>query len=48
MIVDNCSAHPIIKDLKTITLFFLPPKTQPMDHGIIQNLKVHYLKLVIM
>lgn len=52
MIVDNCPAHPKVKDLKAITLFFLPPnttsKTQPMDQGIIQNLKIHYRKLVIM
>lgn len=51
MIVDNCPAHPKVKDLKA-TLFFLPPnttsKTQPMDQGIIQNLKIHYRKLVIM
>ena len=34
-IVDNCSAHPRVKDLKAINLAFLPPsttsKTQPMD-----------------
>nr|XP_034336051.1 tigger transposable element-derived protein 4 [Crassostrea gigas] len=52
MIVDNCPAHPKVKDLKAITLFFLPPnttsKTQLMDQGIIQNLKIHYRKLVIM
>ncbi|XP_062606703.1 tigger transposable element-derived protein 4-like [Saccostrea cucullata] len=52
MIVDNCPAHPKVDGLKAIRLFFLPPnttsKTQPMDQGIIQNLKVHYRKQVIL
>ncbi|XP_061169489.1 tigger transposable element-derived protein 4-like [Saccostrea echinata] len=52
MVVDNCPAHPKCTGLKAIKLYFLPPnttsKTQPMDQGIIQNLKVHYRKLVIM
>ena len=51
LIVDNCPAHPKVKDLKNVTLFFLPPnttsKTQPMDQGLIRNLKHHYRKLVI-
>ena len=52
MIVDNCPAHPKVPGLKAIKLIFLPPnttsKTQPMDSGVIQNLKVHYRKLVIL
>ena len=52
MIVDNCPAHPKVTGLKAIKLIFLPPnttsKTQPMDQGVIQNLKVHYRKLVIL
>jgi transposase-like protein len=44
--VDNCAAHPPIPNLKSITLKFLPPNTtsklQPMDQGIINNLKVKY------
>ncbi|XP_052074066.1 tigger transposable element-derived protein 4-like [Mytilus californianus] len=52
MIVDNCPAHPHVKGLKNIKLVFLPPnttsKTQPCDQGIIQNLKVHYRKRVLM
>lgn len=48
--VDNCSAHPKIK-LENITLKFLLPNTtaesQPMDQGIIQNLKVHYRRLLL-
>lgn len=52
MIVDNCPAHPKVQGLKAIKLIFLPPnttsKTQPMDQGVIQNLKLHYRKLVIL
>lgn len=52
VIVDNCPAHQKIAGLKAVELVFLPPnttsKTQPMDHGIILNLKVHYLKRVLL
>lgn len=52
MVVDNCPAHPRVKNLKAITLVFLPPnttsKTQPMDQGVIQNLKVHYRKRMLL
>ncbi|XP_072165265.1 tigger transposable element-derived protein 4-like [Diadema setosum] len=45
MVVDNCPAHPHIK-LDNIELVFLPPNTtsltQPMDGGVIRNLKQHY------
>jgi len=51
MIVDNCPAHPHVKGLKSVKLVFLPPNTtsvtQPMDQGVIRNLKLHYRKLVI-
>ena len=51
LIIDNCPAHPKVKGLKNVTLFFLPPnttsKTQPMDQGVIRNLKHYYRKLVI-
>ena len=52
MVVDNCPAHPNVQDaLKSITLVFLPPNTtsklQPCDQGIIQNLKVHYRKYLL-
>lgn len=50
LIVDNCSSHPPL-NLKNITLRFLPPNTtahtQPMDQGIINNLKVNYRKLLL-
>lgn len=46
MFVDNCGAHGHIDNLKAITVEFLPPNTtsvlQPMDQGVIKNLKVHY------
>lgn len=45
MVVDNCPAHPTI-ELNNIELVFLPPNTtshtQPMDSGIIKNLKYFY------
>ena len=51
MILDNCSAHPHVQDLRAIKLVFLPPNTtsvtQPMDQGIIQNFKVQYRHLLV-
>ena len=51
LIIDNCPAHPHVKSMKATTLVFLPPNTtsvtQPMDQGIIRNLKVHYRKFVV-
>jgi hypothetical protein len=51
LIVDNAPSHPKVSDLTNVSLFFLPPNTtactQPMDAGVIRNLKYHYkLKLV--
>ncbi|XP_060879159.1 tigger transposable element-derived protein 4-like [Metopolophium dirhodum] len=51
LLIDNCAAHPKNVQLKNITLEFLPPNTtsliQPLDMGIIKNLKVRYrMKLV--
>ena len=44
LIIDNCAAHPNVDKLKSIKIYFLPPNTtsviQPMDMGIINNLKV--------
>jgi hypothetical protein len=48
VIVDNCPSHPkdLVEKLKNIDLHFLPPNTtshlQPMDMGIIRNIKHHY------
>ena len=40
-----------MKDLENVKLVFLPPntpiKTQPMDQGVINNLKVHYRKRIV-
>ena len=50
--VDNCTAHPDFSGLSAIKLIFLPPNTtsklQPMDQGIIKNLKVHYRKNMLL
>jgi len=45
LLVDNCPAHPSLQ-LEFIKLIFLPLNTtavlQPMDQGVIRNLKAHY------
>ena len=51
LIVDNCSAHPKECSLRNIRLEFLPPNTtsliQPMDMGVIQNVKTLYRKELV-
>ena len=51
LIVDNCTAHPFIEHLKSVSLIFLPPnttsKTQPMDQGVIRSLKAKYKKMLV-
>ena len=51
LFIDNCAAHPQIKDLRAVKLVFLPPNTtsvlQPCDQGIIQNLKTIYRKRIL-
>ena len=51
LLIDNCPAHPEIKNLTNINLIFLLPNTtsvlQPMDQGAIQSLKAHYRKKVV-
>ncbi|XP_042227861.1 tigger transposable element-derived protein 4-like [Homarus americanus] len=44
MVVNNTPAHPHLTDLKAITLTFLPLKSsnQPLEQGIIRQLKIHY------
>ena len=42
LIIDNCTAHPHVENLKWAKLIFLPPNTshkQPMDQGINRALK---------
>ena len=51
LVIDNCSAHPHIENLKSIKLFFLPPNTtsitQPMNQGVIRSLKAKYRKNMV-
>lgn len=51
LFLDNCSAHTSNLQLNNIKLqFFLPNTTslaQPMDQGIIQNLKIHYKRFLL-
>ncbi|XP_037505778.1 tigger transposable element-derived protein 4-like [Rhipicephalus sanguineus] len=51
LFVDNCAVHGHIKDLKAVQIEFLPPNTtailQPMDQGVIRNLKHHYKSRVL-
>jgi len=53
LFVDNCTAHPrtLSTKLKSVTLAYFPPNTtsklQPMDQGIINNLKVYYRKRIL-
>jgi len=50
-VIDNCPAHGNVSGLEAIHLFFLPPnttsKTQPMDQGVIQNLKLYYRRRLL-
>lgn len=52
LVVDNCASHPKIQNLKNIKLEFLPPNTtsvlQPMDQGIINSLKFHFRKILVL
>lgn len=52
LLVDNCPAHPDVKDLESIKLVFMPPNTssrlQPMDQGVIHSLKSNYRHLLLM
>ena len=51
LIIDNCTAHPLVEQLNSIELIFLPPNTtshaQPMDEGIIRTLKAKYRSLTV-
>ncbi|XP_050300906.1 tigger transposable element-derived protein 4-like [Anthonomus grandis grandis] len=54
LFVDNCPAHPksVESKLKNIKLEYFPPNLtsilQPMDQGIIKNLKQHYRNRIVM
>ena len=52
LVIDNCPAHSKTdRHLKATELLYLPPnatcKLQPCDQGVIQNLKVHFRKLLL-
>ena len=51
LITDICPAHPVIENLKSITLYFLSPNAtsalQPMDQGVIWSLKSKYRTHII-
>lgn len=51
LFIDNCSAHQYPNNLRNIEIFFLPPNTtahtQPMDCGIIQNIKQFYRRRLV-
>ncbi|XP_016664989.1 tigger transposable element-derived protein 4-like [Acyrthosiphon pisum] len=51
LLIDNCTAHKTKKKLNSIKVDFFPPNTtsqiQPMDQGIIQNIKILYRKEII-
>ena len=51
ILIDNCPAHPEIKNLTNINLIFLSPNTtsvlQPKDQAVIRSLKAHYRKKVV-
>ena len=44
--MDNCCAHSISEELTSICVYYLPKNTtyflQPLDQGIIRNIKVNY------
>lgn len=53
LLIDNCPAHPLAEHLVKDNVFvsYLPPNCtaliQPMDQGIIKNLKCHYRKKLL-
>ena len=51
LFLDNAPCHPTVDSLTNIKLVFLPSNTtsvlQPLDQGIIQNLKLYYRKLLL-
>ena len=51
LIINNCTAHPHIENLKWVELISLLPNTtshtQPMDQGVIRALKAKYRSLAV-
>lgn len=50
LILDNCTAHNSQAKLTAVNLKYLPPntttKSQPLDRGVIANVKAHYKKRI--
>ena len=50
LFIDNCTAHPDVVR-SNVKLMFPPPNTtsklQPLDAGIIQNIKIYYRKQIL-
>lgn len=51
LFIDNCTAHKRIPELSNVRVIFFPANMtsviQPMDQGIIKNLKDHYRRLLV-
>ena len=51
LLMDNCSSHKIDLELFRVKIIYFPPNTtsllQPLDNGIIRNLKLHYKKQLL-
>lgn len=51
LFIDNCSAHNSIPSMENVRVIFFPPNmtsvVQPMDQGVIKNLKHFYRCLVV-
>ncbi|KAI1705545.1 DDE superfamily endonuclease domain-containing protein [Ditylenchus destructor] len=51
LVLDNCPSHPQNVQLRNIEVLFLPSNTtaesQPMDMGVIKNVKVFYRKFLL-
>ncbi|KAG7171500.1 Tigger transposable element-derived protein 4-like 1 [Homarus americanus] len=51
ILVDSCPAHPHVDDLNSVQLIFLPKDStsqlQPVEQGVIQNLKTVYRRSVL-
>lgn len=51
LLLDNCTAHQVNVTLSSVEVLFLPPNTtsglQPMDMGIIANVKAFYRRRVV-
>lgn len=51
LFLDSASSHPLLNNLQSVKLIFLPPNIssycQPFDQGVFQNFKILYRKCVL-